>query len=418
MTSFRPTTATINLAALAHNFHVLKAAVAPGVFFCPMVKANAYGHGDVMVAKKLRSEGAENLGVALIEEALRLRQHGDRGSILHFGMFDKTGADALLAHEITPVVSSRDGLETLIAAAKARRSLGKSAFDAVAFHLELNTGMNRLGLDVREVKAFVQRLGEVSGVIAGSEKLLKLAGVATHFSDGDDFGIEGGRTEAQLRLFRKAEKEILAGGIESFKIHVANSSAIRALGEILSDTNTPYADIGARPGIALYGAEPDTTNAAPLGLQPVMSFESAIVHVQDIRQGERVSYGGRWTAPRDSRIGIIPCGYADGYRRAINAFSETSKASKPAVLIRGRRVPVTGTICMDYFMCDLTEVQGSVSPGEKVTLIGSDQGESILATEVARWANTISYEIFTGISERVPRLYVDGTPLGNVASIL
>jgi alanine racemase len=151
----------------------------------------------------------------------------------------------------------------------------------------------------------------------------------------------------------------------------------------------------------LYGVEPDASQVdanASFGVHSVLSFESQISLIQDIRPGEGVSYGLRWRAKRDSRIGVIPCGYADGYRRGLS--------NQASVIVRARRVPVVGTVCMDYFMCDLTEVE-SASVGDSVTLIGKQGGVSVTASELAGFAQTIPYEILTGISERVPRLYVD-----------
>jgi alanine racemase len=404
----RPTVAVVDLRQIAKNFKILKSAAAEGAFVCPMVKANAYGHGDVAVAKKLRSSGASNLGVGLIEEGLKLRESGDDGTILHFGMFDLVGAEVMAERDITPVISSREDLELWIQAVHAQAGWRKGT---AGFHLKVNTGMNRLGFAPAEVAATALRIREV-------QDLVHLEGVAQHFSNGEDFGLLNGRSEEQMLCFRKAVADIRGAGLTGFKLHVANSSATCAIGELRKQHpgDTSLDDLGIRPGISLYGVEPETW-AGKIGVQPALQFQSRIVLVQDVRQGSRVSYGGRWQAPRDSRIGVIPCGYADGYRRGLNV------EGKSVVIVAGKRVPVVGTICMDYFMCDLTDVQGAAI-GDLVTLIGttaptgkpSDSAVSITASELGRLVHTIPYEIFTGISERVPRVYVDDAPSQGVIS--
>ncbi len=409
----RPTVAVIDLAVISKNFDRLKKTVKSDAFVCPMVKANAYGHGAPAIAMRLRRDGAKHLGVALIEEAIELRLNGDNGAILQFGLFDPFGAEAMVQNRVTPTISSRDALEMWIVAAEKERTEDRLK-NPLGFHLELNSGMNRLGVDPIEVSAIAKRVSEISN---SNSPLIRLEGLATHLSDGDDFGVEGGRSDEQLRRFRKAEKELRQAGLSDFYLHIANSSASRVLGTILkSSEGSADSDLGIRPGIALYGIEPEAKIGAELGMKPALRWLSRIVLIQDVRQGERVSYGGRWQATRDSRVGIIPCGYADGYRRGINIHGQAS------ILVGGKRVPVLGTICMDYFMCDLTEVQ-SAQIGDVATLIGSAVSEgdssviSVTALELADLAGTIPYEIFTGISDRVPRLYVDDEASVGVTSI-
>ena len=402
----RPTVAVVDLAIISKNFDRLKKTVKPEAFVCPMVKANAYGHGAPAIAMRLRRDGAKHLGVALIEEAIELRSNGDNGSILQFGLFDPFGAEAMIQNRVTPTLSSRDALEMWITAVEKESAAGHVT-GPIGFHLELNSGMNRLGVDPAEVASIARRIVEISN---SSSPLVRMDGLATHLSDGDDFGVAGGRSEEQLRRFRKAEKELRAVGLTHFDLHLANSSATRALGSLA------VTDLGIRPGIALYGIEPDAKTGTELGMKPALRWLSRVVLIQDVRQGERVSYGGRWQAPRASRVGVIPCGYADGYRRALNLKGQAS------IIVGGQRVPVLGTICMDYFMCDLTEVQ-SPKVGDVATLIGetsSDAGKavtSVTASELAELAETIPYEIFTGISDRVPRLYVDDEASVGVTSI-
>ena len=388
----RPTIAVVNLKRIAENFQILRKTVAKGAFVCPMVKANAYGHGDVIVAARLRKEGAENLGVGLIEEGLNLRENGDVGRVLHFGMFDGFGADVMLENSLTPVLSSRDGLECLVTSIE--KVAGRLA-TPVEVHLKINTGMNRLGISMSEVAVVAARLSEIT-----KKGYVKLVGVCTHFAIGEDFNAQTGHSFEQLNRFRIAENKIRAAGVDGFLIHVANSSATAAIGA-LKRLDSSYGNIGIRPGLSLYGVEPENAVGGELGVQPALKFQSRITLVQNVTKGDGVSYGLKWRAPRDSRIGVIPCGYADGYRRGFSNPPGTT-----FVVVRGQRVPVVGTVCMDYFMCDLTEVEGG-DVGDTVTLIGAADGVSVSVNELARRAQTIPYEIFTGISDRVPRLYVD-----------
>lgn len=378
----RPTVAFINLDRLARNFEILRDRIEPGAWICPMVKANAYGHGDAAVAARLRRAGASHLGVGLIEEGVHLRQSGDQGAILHFGLFDAMGAQVLWEERLTPVISTIDGLEAWTRVCNQAAPVHQ---ERRALHLKINTGMNRLGLSLRDVSRAAE--------IIAANKLLQLEGVATHFSEGEDAGQVGGRTDQQLKKFISAIQEIRKFGLSGFRLHVANSSGLRGFAGGVTSERVTW---GARPGISLYGLENEM--AAPLlGVKPVMQLVSRIIHIQDLSRGERVSYGGLWQASRDSRIGVIPCGYADGYRRSFTGASIVIDKLKV-------RVPVVGTVCMDYFMCDLTEVE-SARVGDLVTLFG----DSPPVQELASRMGTISYEVLTGISERVPRLYVDGS---------
>ena len=399
---FRPTIAVIDLGRIAENFRILRASVAPGVFICPMVKANAYGHGDVEVAKRLRRERAEHLGVGLIEEGLRLRLSGDVRSILHFGMFDAAGAEALIANQITPVISSRACLEDLILVAEKLQA--KSLLKApIRLHLKVNTGMNRLGTDEGDVANVARRIE--GGVKKG---LFSFTGLGTHFARSEDFnGDESGSSKEQLRRFRLSETVVRAAGLNNFKLHVANSGATLAIAR-LRKKDSSLDDLGIRPGLSIYGMEPDAKIQSTFGVRPTFKFLSRITHVQNINIGEGVSYGLRWRAARKSRIGIIPCGYADGYRRGLSVPKPSGQSPMPpvSVIVGGRHVPVVGTICMDYFMCDLTEVE-SVGIGDVVILIGEENGAAITVQELADRVETIPYEILTGISERVPRVYND-----------
>jgi alanine racemase len=232
-----------------------------------------------------------------------------------------------------------------------------------------------------------------------SHPFFELEGICTHLFRGDDIGVAGGDTAAQLNRFTKILR-VFAG--LTFHVHVLNSSAgvgLDASGTKLDmSLNIP---LGLRPGIALYGIMPPSRHPPKIELEPVLSFRSHLVMLHRLQTGEAVSYNGIWKAKRESLIGVVPVGYADGFQRVFSNNAE--------VLCRGQRTPVVGTVCMDYFMIDLTDVEtltGPIEAGEEIVLIGEQQGQSIGADELAQRAATIPYEIFTRISERVPRHYI------------
>jgi alanine racemase len=374
----RPTVAIVDLGKLARNAKRLFQLTGKPSFFCPMVKANGYGHGDLAIAKKLREIGVTHLGVGLIEEALHLRKGGDSGQILHFGMFDEAGARELVDSTITPVLSSIEEVRILIQEIKSRQL--KMPFDV---HVKINTGMNRLGFEPSLARKAIEL------ILATPH--LKLSGVATHFASGELLSEVGSTAYEQLNLFERCVIEFRSLGAIDFVQHIANSATAREL-HLMART-----DFGVRPGLSLYGIELPTAlkpKESVFALEAIMRLESCIVHIQDIRQGERVSYGGNWQASRPSKIGVIPIGYADGYHRGLGGGS---------VLVHGRRAPIVGAICMDYLMVDLTDFQGRAKVGDVVVLMGDE----ITAVELADRLGSIPYEILTSLSERVPRLYND-----------
>lgn len=378
MTRFRPTRAVIHLEHLAHNVRELKKAVGPEVFFCPMVKANGYGHGDVEIAKCLESEGVENLGVGLIEEGLLLREMGLRTNLLFFGTYDEQGAKAVLQHNLIPVLSTWDQIHIL-------EKLVSSHYPV---HVKFDTGMHRLGFALSD-------LSKLANYFAGPTKL-KVKGILTHLHTGEDaWNLEGASFE-QLRKFHDVEK-----AFHSFKpvSHTLNSAGLlnflghrgKTLPHGISNRQ------GVRPGLSIYGLAPVKTD---LLLKPVMSLRSQTVRYHLIHAGDGVSYNLTWRASKDSVVAIVPMGYADGYHRLLSNRGE--------VLFRGQRVPLVGNVCMDYFMIDITktlknETAESLKP-EPVTLFGFDEHQQeISAAELAQKAQTISWEILTSVGERVPR---------------
>lgn len=363
----RPTEAVINLPALIRNAQKLRSLVGEDAFFCPMVKANAYGHGAVQVAHALAKDGVEFVGVSLVEEGIELRKAGSKLKILVFGAFtDLDSARAIVEHSLTPVISSRTQLNALEQT---------SADKSISVHLKFDTGMNRLGFNVDQATAIRSHLAKVTN--------WTLEGVCTHLLNGDDANRSDGFTSKQLQAFQLVLKSF--EGL-SFYSHVFNSSGLVSL----SQNSTGY---GARPGIALYGGQD--------GFESVMTLKSQIITTREIPAGASVSYYANWTAKRKSTIGIVPIGYADGVARKFT--------NQLSVLVREQRVPVVGTVCMDYVMLDLTDLKSqfeSLGEGEEVVFFGSQGRSEIRGLEWAQILDTIPYEIFTRISSRVPRNYV------------
>ncbi|MEK7703775.1 MAG: alanine racemase [Myxococcota bacterium] len=365
----RPTAATVELAAIRHNLGVVRRLVGERAV-CGLVKADAYGHGLVPVARTLAAAGVDFLAVALVEEGVTLRQSGIETPILVLGGALEGGYDALVAERLTPALFRLEHLDRLA------RAVGHGSCD---FHLKVDTGMARLGLQPDEIGAFVARLA--------TYPQLHLAGVLTHFANADladrDFNAQ------QLARFQAAIVSLGQLGHAPRWVHLANSAAVLS-----------YPDahqVLVRPGLMLYGLDP-LVPASGEHLEPAMRWTTRAIHVKDVEAGVRVSYGGRWTASRRSRILTLPVGYGDGYPRVLG--------NRAQVLIRGLRAPIVGSICMDLCLADVTDV-GGVGLEDEVVLLGAQGDDCIGAAELARWGDTIAYEIVCGVGARVPRHYVN-----------
>ena len=306
---FRPTRACIDLAALRENFRTAQQCSGAGVPLIGVVKANGYGHGAVPVARVLEAAGAAALGVATPEEGIELRDAGLKAPILCFGGPFAAGTDLLHRNDLTPVLYNEEQI----------RELNLSGSARIQVYLKVDTGMTRLGFLPSELPKVIKNLKSASN--------LGLAGVMSHLAQAD-LTFEG-PTAQQFQAF--AEVKALLNrevpGVKAF--HLANSAAI------LGGKVTP--GDWARPGIMLYGSNPHPRLEKGAGLRPVMSFETEIVSLKKVPAGTAVSYGGTWIAPRESRIAVLPVGYADGYIRHLSNCGE--------VLIRGGRVPVVGRVC-------------------------------------------------------------------------
>lgn len=386
---FRPTIAQINLDALLSNYRVFKA-LNQNQFFCPMIKANAYGHGDIEVAKLLANENPSALGVGLIEEGVRIREAGVKAPVLFFGVINKASVGVLAPYSITPVISDWEQL-TLVKEAYANTGLN--------IHLKMNTGMHRYGFAVTEAEKLNDTLKQLPG--------LRIQGLMTHLASGEDFGLKDSFSQNQVEQFLQAYKRLDVAKLA--QLHLFNSNGLASYShsslsrESSSSSRPPF---GSRPGIGLYGYLP-LIKSLQDRLTPALSLASKVVHVSMVKSGETVSYGRSWTAKRASVIGVIPLGYADGLPRALS--------NRGRVLIGGQFVPIVGNVTMDNIMIDLTDLNYGREPAnymdQEIILLGRDSGgREILATEWAAIAHTIEWEILTSISERVPRIFKGGTP--------
>lgn len=364
------TWAEIDLSALEHNYRTLRAMLPTGCRFLGVVKANAYGHGDRYVARKLQELGCEMLAVACLDEAVRLRQEGITVPILILGYTPVDYADELLRYDLTQTVDSEETAQTLSRAAQAQ---GKR----LKIHVKVDTGMTRLGFLCRE---------ETAGTIARVCRLpgLEAEGIFTHFANAD---ADEEYTMMQFTRFLDCVEAVEKKGI-SFKIrHCAASAAV---------LNYPCTHMDmVRPGIALYGHYPDpsTEGLDGPGLVPVMSVYTRVVAVREVPAGTAVSYGCTHTLNRDSRLAVLPIGYGDGFFRLLsNRFQ---------VGFDGRSAPIVGRICMDMCMVDVTDLP-DVKAGDVATVFGADKPLEAAAGLVG----TIQYELLCDVSPRVPRIYL------------
>lgn len=368
----RPTYAEVNLGAICRNLRALRGLLAPGVKVLGVVKADAYGHGAVPVARALADEGVEMLGVALVEEGVELRLAGVTTPILVMGTLPADEIGAALEHDLRPTI---DDLAT--ATELARRAAGRGT--PVRVHLKVDTGMNRLGVRWEDA-------ADAAAAVAGMPNLA-LEGVYTHFACAD---VEAHpATAAQLGRFRRVLGALREGGIGPVLAHAANSSALALVREAHFDM--------VRPGLALYGVDPCAASAAKAALEPAMALGTEVVHLKRVPRGEAVSYGHTWRAERDSVVGILPVGYADGFPRALS--------NRGKVRVGGRLCPIVGIVCMDATLVDLTDVEAA-RVGMPAALMEADNESPIAALALAALVGTISYEILTGIGKRVPRKYV------------
>ncbi|HCE66699.1 MAG: alanine racemase [Geobacteraceae bacterium GWC2_55_20] len=372
----RPTLAEIDLSALHHNFKTIRSSIPPRTEILAVVKADAYGHGFMDISRELEKLGVNAFGVAFLAEGIQLRKSGIDKPILLLGGVYPGQERKCIGYNISTTVFTMEQAVALNHAA------GK-LFRKAQLHLKIDTGMGRLGVQYNSTPRFLAELKKLPNIA--------LEGIISHFASADELDESGQYfTRLQAERFNWAVSEVRKAGYSPRYIHIANSAA-SLLREI------PGCNL-VRPGIALYGALPSADFQGKLNIKPVMHLKSRIAMLKLVEAGTTVSYARRFTAESKTLIASVPVGYADGYPRALTNRGEA--------LIRGRRAKVAGTVCMDWIMLDVTDIP-SVAVGDEVVLLGPDgQGNAIQAEELANWAGTIPYEIFCGISKRVPRVYL------------
>lgn len=378
MNEFRRTWCEIDLDQLQYNIDLLRRKAGKDVF--AVVKANAYGHGDRVLTPKLQELGVRRFAVSNCNEAATLRKAGITGEVLILGYTPTEAAQLLAKEQITQTVFSTEYANALEAAAAA-------AGVTVPVHLKLDTGMGRIGFDVRHGETPLAELLAVCRL-----PHLKVTGIFTHFACADSFDPADERyTDEQTAHFDRVVQALREAGVELETVHIQNSAGIL--------NRTHDASNAARMGIALYGLKPsdDVTPDADT-LRPLLSWKTTVELVKELPAGDCVSYGRTYTADTPRTVATLAAGYADGYLRAFS--------NRADVLISGKRCPVIGRVCMDQMLVDVTGL--SVQMGDTATLIGTDGSETITADELASIAGTINYEIVCNISRRVPRIYFEG----------
>ncbi len=370
------TWAEVNLDAIAHNFHTIKAALGEHCRPIAIVKADAYGHGAVPVTRALQAAGADFFGVSNLEEALQLRRGGIEAPILILAYTPPEEAARLSDYNIIQTLLTPDYAESLNRAAKAVGC-------RVRAHLKLDTGMSRVGLSCRDAEVIEQ----AAAICRLSH--LEVEGVFTHFASADE-AEDGGYTDSQFDRFMQVTDALKARGIALSMRHCCNSAATMTRPAMHLD--------GVRPGIILYGLAPDPTwMSAIMELQPAMELKTVVSMVKTIPAGTPVSYGRTYIADHGMTIATIPIGYADGYPRCMSG--------RARMLVNGQFAPVIGRVCMDQCMLDVTHIPG-VEAGSVVTVFGHDGDNHLPVEEVAGLDNTINYETVCLIGKRVPRVYL------------
>lgn len=369
------TWAEVNLDAVAYNVRAIKDYVGPKVEVIAVVKANAYGHGAVPIARTALENGATRLAVYRLMEGIELRRASITAPVLILGYTLPSEAEVVVRWNLTPTVNERAQAEALAAAAGRQ---GKR----LPVHVKVDTGLGRFGLLPEQVVPFCQAVLALSG--------LELEGLYTHFAVADESS-ESGRayTRRQLDVYLAALGALEAHGITVPLRHTANSAATLAVPDSHLDA--------VRPGIALYGLSPFSNGLVPISLQPAMTLKSLVIRLHTLPAGASVGYGRTFITQRPTRVALVPVGYGDGYHRLIS--------NRGQVLIHGQRAPIVARISMDQAVVDVSAVPG-VEQHDEVVFFGRQIQATLSASEVAAWAETISYEVTTALLPRVTRVYL------------
>ena len=368
------TWAEIDLQAISHNLREIRArAQENGAGVIAVVKDNAYGHGAVEVAKAAAEIPVDMLAVATVEEAIELREAGIALPILIITAILPEQAAEVVRYDITQTITRYEVGVALSAAAE------KQGKRAVA-HVKVDTGMGRVGIQYDSAVQIIEKLVRLP--------FLKISGILTHFAVAEsdpDF------TQLQVNRFRAVNQDLASAGIHVPIKHLANSAAVLQFPEYCFDM--------VRPGLIVYGIYPSRTSRS-LDLRPALTMKTRIFHIKALPAGRSVSYGRTYITQGNTIVASLAAGYGHGYNRRLSNSGE--------VIVRGRRAPIVGTVCMDQCLCDVTHIP-NVRVGDEVVLIGRQGNEEITIDEIARKAGTISYEILCNINARVPRIYGDSS---------
>jgi len=369
----RPTVARIDLDAVIHNVHEIKRLIGRRKL-CAVVKADAYGHGANVVSLAMDYAGADMFAVAMTEEAVELRQAGVTKPIILLTPVPEEDFDHLLRYRLTACIAEEHFARKLAAAARRRNTVA-------TVHVNVDTGMRRTGIHYPSAAFVAASIANMPG--------LQLTGIFTHFACADSRDLRFCRQ--QLKRFRSVVAELRAAGVQLPLLHVANSGGVTRLAESYFDC--------VRPGLILYGLYPAWADRTVAALRPVLSLRTAVVHRKEVAAGETVGYGQTFTAWRDSVVATLPVGYHDGYPREFSNAGE--------VLVRGKRAPVIGRVCMDQTLVDCTDIS-AVAPGDEAVIYGSQQGTGINIEEMAQRIDRIPYELTCAVGRRVRREFVLG----------
>ena len=367
----RPSRAEVDLSAIAYNLSGIRNKIGVSTKILAVVKANAYGHGDIAVSRFIEKKFADYFGVAIVEEGIALRSAGITKPILVFTLPVRNQLAPFLDFGLEPTICSVEEADLLQRSAQRRRK-------TIPVHLKIDTGMNRIGVKPQNLEPLLAALARM--------RRIEIKSVYTHFATAEEQ--DKTFTLRQFELFQQSLEMLRHHGIEPELTHCANSSAILELPQT-------YCTM-VRPGITMYGYYPSHSISRSISLRPAMSVTTNVAMVKSIEAKESVSYGRRFIASSRTTIATLPVGYGDGYSRLLSGKSE--------VLIHGTRYPVVGTICMDMMMVNVGNAD--VAVGDRAVMVGKDNGQEISCWDLADKLGTIPYEILCGFSARIPRTYV------------
>jgi alanine racemase len=376
------TWAEISAPALKHNLAAFRSLMKATTKLVLVVKANAYGHGLSHLTRLAAAEGVDILGVHQLDEAAEIRESGWTGPILVLGYVPRARLKYGVKLAVEHTVFSKEIIDAL-------DEIGRTQPDSIPCHLKLETGLNRQGITEEELPEFLERFHQTKG--------LRLAGVSTHFANIEDT-TDRSYARYQLERFKRMSEMVRANGFKRIVRHAACTAAILTM----PDTELDW----ARLGIGAYGIWPShetlvsvrTGKLSRLDLRPVLAWKARIAQIKTASAGDFVGYGCTHRLTRSTRLAVIPLGYSEGYDRRLSGLAH--------VLIRGNRAPILGRICMNMFMCDVTDIVDAV-PEDEVVLIGQQGGDQVTASDLAAIAQTIPYEIVARISPEIPRLLVN-----------